>query len=267
MKPYTSFENCSDSDYNYTTSKWTDPCVDQVGYTNTSSAKGSQPIQVCVAQTSTYGLGCKDPGYLKDCQGPRQHGDTEPCLRINKATCGNNRFNEEFVPPTNGTFPHSCDPQQTDVTGCLPKHAPREEISTVDILGTYYQSYLLGSLHAVKGIHPESFEWEDEVRRQEPDICPFASFDVYQVDLDFAEVGYRTRVTGELSYFGTGIPIEADLVVEFERSIGIVVDVRTSVEEDRHLTTIRKTVDIEFRLTDYVSALSTVLTSSFFLRQ
>lgn len=204
---------------------------------------------------------CRDPGYLEYCPEPNatnpaslMSDPAHSCLRKNQChqNFSSGRHEEEFVRPIkNSTL---CDADDSQVTDCLPRYVVREEIRTVHMLGTSYHSYLQGSLEDVKSMHPESLPWEAEERRQEPEICPFASFEIYHKELDFAEVGYQTRITGEISYFGTGIPTEADLLVEFDRNIGIIVEVSSSLDEDRHFTTIRKTVDISFEMTDYVSS-------------
>ncbi|CAL8118378.1 unnamed protein product [Orchesella dallaii] len=203
---------------------------------------------------------CRDPGFIKDCLDG--FSTTTGCLRSNNVSCSERYKDGNFIRPSEMNSsdplqPSSCDPIEDSVTGCYPQHAPREELRSVHILGTPFLSYLIGSLKSVRTLHPEAptptaTTTADDI--DEPDVCPFASFNVHSTNFDFAEVGYKTRITGQISYLGRSIPTEADLIIEYDRSMGIVVEISASVQEERDLTTIRKTIDISFEMTDYTLA-------------
>ncbi|ODM95245.1 hypothetical protein Ocin01_11426 [Orchesella cincta] len=243
VKPHAPFRNCRQhSDYEETKD---DPhvCIQQP----TEALLERPKFYFCAPSVPAP---CRDPGFIDECD-LKNLNSSIACLRRNTVICRKDRYDDgDFKRPSDAGA--SCNKMDSQVTGCFPKHSPREELRSVHILGTPFLSYLIGSLKTTRSLHPEApsdVSKADDI--DEPDVCPFASFNVYSTNFDFAEVGYMTRITGQISYLGKSIPTEADLIIEYDRSMGIVVEISSSVQEERDLTTIRKTIDISFEMTDY----------------
>ncbi|CAL8118336.1 unnamed protein product [Orchesella dallaii] len=247
VKPFSPFSSCHTADRNLT--KDVDElCIEQPSVSVNSAGVGL--LKVCADDVPAP---CRDPGYVKHCEG--DNGDPEKaCLRLNRLhdylKCDNKvRYTKD--PQQYKTEPE-CDAEESGTSRCFPDFFPRDSLRSISLLGTTFNSYLHGSLKAIKSTHPEAqSSYSVDSIGDDLEVCPFNSFTLYNKEFDFAEVGFATRLTGEISYHGESVPSEADLIVEFEPSIGVIVEVSSFVVEERGLTTIRKVIDIEFRLTDY----------------
>lgn len=228
VKPVAAFSSCSAEDSFNDTINFAEPCVQQP-----TRWLSKREIPICVKDMETFDTACRDAAYLDYCEDTATPDPTHACVRKNKGCPNDYRYKEEdFIPPQpiqGATCDTSANPNSSfTVMSCMPKHAPREDLRSAAIVGTSYHSYLQGSLESVRTMHPEAgpdpdrLLWEAE---EEPDLCPFANFQVYHRQLDFAEVGYQLRVTAQVSYIGYNIPVEADLLVEYEKIMGVVVEV------------------------------------------
>lgn len=254
VKPRAAFKVCGKGTTIADTINDPESCVQQA----TDAKPGGHVLEVCTPNHIPIDNSCRDPAYLLYCDKTAPPDPTHSCLRCNNG-CGcdevKDRQTELGYDPPKIVNSSACDTNSDKITKCLPKHAPQEELRSANILGTSYQSYLQGSLESVRTLHPEADvnAWEREVE-EEGDICPFVSFDVFYKQIDFAEVGYQIRVTAHVSYIGTDIPPEADVLVEYEEIMGVVIVISTSVEVIRQVTNVIKTVDIHFHIPDYVSS-------------
>lgn len=224
VKPRSMFRDCQE---NTKYDVKDDPCVEQ--------SKKPDAIRACTKETPVYGSPCQDVAFLEYCTYPLNPLHT--CLRENRGCFGGpsnlSRTRDAFdnisdtLPGHQDNRPASCDPINHLPIGCLPKYGTREEVRSVNLLGLSYHSYLQGNLQALRSIHPEEEENTDpnSAKSNSEEICPFVEFRVDSKDIDFAEVGYQIRVTAEVSYMGTGIPYEADIIVEYERTMGVTIEV------------------------------------------
>lgn len=124
------------------------------------------------------------------------------------------------------------------------------DIQGTRFLATPFESVLRGSVDT----GDEKLDEEDG-EMSLTTICPFSHFQIHFHRFDFAEVGkmrstlfnlghtvlpprlhvnlagisipseYQTRITAELMYHGSAIPLEADILVEFDDQHGISVHV------------------------------------------
>ncbi|CAG7651678.1 unnamed protein product, partial [Allacma fusca] len=115
-------------------------------------------------------------------------------------------------------------------------------IADTQFLSTPFESMLSGNDDVDKDILDEFSASESETADR--DVCPFSDFVVHNIPFDFAEVDYQTRITAEVVYRGSSIPLEADLLVEFDDSYGISVVIHSNIESKRDQTVVRKSVDI-----------------------
>lgn len=227
VKPRAAFANCLPGTSYQDTLNDEEPCVEQP-----TQWLSKREVKVCSKTLETYDTTCRDAAYLEYCTNTSTPDPTHACVRRNQGCRDDSRYEEEDFDPPKPIAGASCDRNADNATfmvmACMPKHAPREDLRSATIVGTYYHSYLQGSLESVRTMHPEAsldpdrLQWEAE---EEPDLCPFANFQVYHRQLDFAEVGYQLRVTAQVSYIGYGIPPEADLLVEYEKIMGVVIEV------------------------------------------
>ncbi|ODM91996.1 hypothetical protein Ocin01_14685 [Orchesella cincta] len=252
VKPHSPFPSCHTADGGASLND-DELCIEQPSVEKT--ANNITLLKVCANDVRAP---CRDPGYLNPCRTPHPE---KACLRLNRLKTAPFKCQDVArytKDPKRYTSEPGCDEEATDVTRCFPDYFPRDELRSISLLGTSFNGYLHGSLKAIRSMHPEAqvspptgASNDSAGNEDELDVCPFNSFTLHNREFDYAEVGFATRLTGEISYHGEAVPSEADLIVEFEPSIGVIVEVSSFVVEDRGLTTIRKVIDISFRLTDY----------------